>query len=276
VLEPAQTVVSTRINPGAFQRRKVRGLRAIARGVGRALRQRRYDVAALTVAADTLNLVEARVGTMFAPRFRCSCCGEAAHAFWHVASGTRVAWNSACPSCDSRSRHRGLAVLLPELIAQHGPHRVLHFAPEPVLRPCFDVPGLTYETADLVLEDVTHRHADVQALPFEAGRYDMIVCNHVLEHVPDDARAIGELHRMLSPRGIAVITVPGDFRRAETVHFTGELDNGHYRDYGLDFAQQLRARFRTVTVIDLHDFDRGDDGLSRAIRKLDLAFVCAP
>jgi len=210
------------------------------------------------------------------PRYQCPCCGHRSHAFWHVRSGSRVAWNSACPRCDSRSRHRGLVVLLPELIAEHTPRRALHFAPEPVLRPCFDVPGLTYETADLFLDDVTHRQIDLQRLPFTNGEYDLVVCNHVLEHLPDDDRALAELARIVSSRGVAVVTVPGDFTRRETVTFTGELPNGHYRDYGLDFVERLRSRFQTVDVRDLYDLDRDASGLSRGIRRRDLAFVCRP
>ena len=76
--------------------------------------------------------------------------------------------------------------------------------------------------------------------------------------------------------GLPVVTVPGDFTRRETVTFTGELPNGHYRDYGLDFVERLRSRFQTVDVRDLYDLDRDASGLSRGIRRRDLAFVCRP
>jgi SAM-dependent methyltransferase len=151
---------------------------------------------------------------------------------------------------------------------------VLHFAPEPVLRPCFDQPGIHYETADLFLEDVTHRNIDLQALPFASATYDLVVCNHVLEHLPDDESALREIARVLAPGGLAVLTVPGNFARRETRHFTGELENGHYRDYGLDLVDRLGAIFSTVSPLDLHDLDRDPTGLRRAIRSLDLAFLC--
>jgi SAM-dependent methyltransferase len=267
-------VISTRINPGAFQGRRARGIRTIASEAARALRKQRYRAAALGVMADAVNLFEAYATQALPARYRCSCCGHEARAFLHLAAGGRVAWNSACPGCDSRSRHRGLAVLLPELLEDHAPRRVLHFAPEPVLRSCFQRPEISYETADLFLEDVTHTRVDLQQLPFVDATYDLIACNHVLEHVPDDQRALAELARVLKPGGLAVITVPGEFSRRETLYFSGELDNGHYRDYGLDLVDRLLTVFADVRSIDLHDFDRDPGGLSRAIRRGDMAFVC--
>jgi SAM-dependent methyltransferase len=268
-------VTTSSINPGARQRRGLRSVRTSAAEAFRAVRKRHYRVAALGLVADAVNQVEERLGPRLGARFRCSCCGLEAHAFRHFASGRGIAWNSACPGCDSRSRHRGLAVLLPALVDERQPRRVLHFAPEAVLRQSFERAGLSYETADMFLEDVTHRGVDLQDQPFPDGSYDLVVCNHVLEHVPDDDRALRELARVLAPGGLAVITVPGDFTRAETIHFTGELENGHYRDYGLDLVDRLREVFGAVEVVDLHTLDRDENGLRRAIRPRDLAFLCS-
>ena len=144
-----------------------------------------------------------------------------------------------------------------------------------MLRRVFVAPGLAYETADLVLDDVTHRKVDLQQMPFPDRSYDMVVCNHVLEHLPDDTAALREIRRILAPRGFAVITVPGDFTRAQTVTYR-ELYNGHYRDYGMDFADRLREVFTRVEVIDMCERAGNASGLSHAIRSRDLAFVCDP
>jgi SAM-dependent methyltransferase len=165
-----------------------------------------------------------------------------------------------------------LAILLPQLLDEVCPHRILHFAPEPVLRACFENRDLVYETADLHLEDATHSGVDLQHLPFADGSYDMLLCNHVLEHVPDDELAITELARVLSSSGVAVLTVPGDFTRSETRHFEGILPNGHYRDYGRDLIQRLKLSFAHVSAIDMHGLSR--DGLMSGVRRGDTAFVC--
>src|SRR5690606_21171833 len=103
--------------------------------------------------------------------------------------------------------------------------------------------------------------------------YDMLVCNHVLEHVVDDRRALVEINRVATDRGVVVITVPGDFSRRRTLSFSGDLPNGHYRDYGLDFVELLEATFASVELIDMHDVaPRGP--LPYGIRPGDLAFVC--
>jgi SAM-dependent methyltransferase len=267
-------MTSTRDNPGAFNVRSTQRLGDIATKAFRRLRNRDYSGAALGTFVDSLNLFEATATNSRTKRYRCSCCGYEAHAFQHIVSGHRVVWNSACPGCNSRSRHRGLAVLLPRLLDQRQPKRVLHFAPEPVLRRFFADRNLTYETADLYLEDATHSQIDVQNMPFADGSYDFVLCNHVLEHVADDGAALAEIARVLAPSGVAVITVPGDFRRVETVLFEGELPNGHFRDYGMDLIPRLETAFTKVDAIDMHSFDREREGLSHAIRARDMVFVC--
>jgi SAM-dependent methyltransferase len=262
-------------NPGAYRARVVAGPRAIAAAALQALRRGEVRNASVRIVTDAINLFEARAHDVLRPRFRCSCCGYAAHAFGHLVARATIAWNSACPRCDSRSRHRGLAVLLPRIIAELAPRRVLHIAPEPILKPFFTGSELVYETADLHLQDVDHTGVDLQHLPFADGAYDLVVCNHVLEHVPDDRLAMAELGRVISDRGRVLITVPGDFSRQPTTTFTGRLENGHFRHYGLDLVDALHVYFGRVDVRDLHDLDRDDSGLSRAIRPLDLAFVCA-
>ncbi len=207
------------------------------------------------------------------PRYHCPCCGYAGHSFVHSSNRLRIAWQSICPQCRSRGRHRGLSYLLPDLIARKGPCRVLHFAPEPILVPALTGPGVEYATTDRFLKDVGFPGEDIQNLTFADQSFDMVLTNHVLEHVPDDGRALAELARVLRPRGIAVITVPGEWSRKQTVIFPDLSFNGHYRDYGIDFVDLMRLSFRQVEVVDLHNYDHLELGLSCGIRPRELAFL---
>lgn len=166
-------------------------------------------------------------------------------------------WDARCASCGSRERHR----LLWLWVTQDGGNRlagrrILHFAPEKALRRALQgFPG--YETADLFQKGVTHT-VDITRLPMPDGSYDVVIANHVLEHIDADGQAMSELFRVLRPGGLALLTVPVNPTRPDTyedaritdpvqrtAHFTAP---DHRRFYGLDFAAKLQsAGFSTET-----------------------------
>jgi ubiquinone/menaquinone biosynthesis C-methylase UbiE len=127
--------------------------------------------------------------------------------------------------------------------------KVLHVAPEQCFYKTFrKMPQLTYVTADLEspLADV---RLDIQDMPFAEGEFDMIICNHVLEHVPDDRKAIREVFRVLKNGGSAILQVPTNYEMEKTYedpsitspaerekHFR---QKDHYRLYGKDYLQRL-------------------------------------
>ena len=158
-----------------------------------------------------------------------------------------------CPVCHSMERHRSIwPFLVRETLLGRVEARVLHVAPER----CFErllrrTPLLDYVTLDLEREDVMVR-GDLTKLDFADGEFDFIICNHVLEHIPDDAAAMREMHRVLSSGGQAVITVPGlATTRSRTVESPETLDpearlrayghRGHVRLYGLDIESRLSS-----------------------------------
>jgi SAM-dependent methyltransferase len=167
---------------------------------------------------------------------------------------------ASCPSCDSRERHRLLWLYLQhETDVFRAPKRLLHFAPEDrsqrVLR---SLPNLDYVSADLSSRTAMV-NTDITQLDFPDESFDVILCSHVLEHVPDDARAMRELHRVLKRGGVAIVQVPVDHDRAETYEdwslTTGEErakafgQRDHVRWYGRDFAQRLANAGFQVTAI---------------------------
>lgn len=185
-----------------------------------------------------------------------------------------MSWNSMCPSCGSRKRHRALAVLLPQLMG--APERVLHFAPEPTLAQIIieSLPESSYSTTDRFMDHVDYPGEDIQNLSFSDNFTDAVLCNHVIEHVPNDGEALDEIARILRPGGAAYITVPGNWARATVFFDDPPAHNGHYRDYGNDFIEQLHHHFSSVEVVDFDSIDVGPHGLSYGIDGDDLLFIC--
>ncbi|MFT3922226.1 MAG: methyltransferase domain-containing protein [Myxococcales bacterium] len=157
-----------------------------------------------------------------------------------------------CPFCGSASRHRLLKLSLANEWSRFPPFvDVLHFAPEWGAERRFrkDARVRRYVTADLGAPKVDVR-CDITAIDLPDASFDVVICCHVLEHVPDDQRAVRELHRVLRPGGIAYIQVPyaSDQRTDEDLSVTdprerarrfGQFD--HVRSYGHDLLARLRA-----------------------------------
>ena len=127
--------------------------------------------------------------------------------------------------------------------------RVLHFAPEQAFLKRFRrLKHLQYTTTDLH-SPIADVKADICNLPFEDNAYDFIICNHVLEHIPDDTKAMTELYRVLAPGGTAIIQVPYDKNRESTYEDNSITDRkerarifgqyDHVRIYGMDYFKKL-------------------------------------
>jgi predicted SAM-dependent methyltransferase len=140
----------------------------------------------------------------------------------------------------------------------------LHIAPEVSLMRRFgkiytDERADRYVTADLE-SPLAKVKMDVQAIPFADNSFDVIFCNHILEHVVDDGRAMREMYRVMRAGGWGVMLSPVDEGRAETfeddsvtdpaerTHLFGQYD--HRRVYGRDYADRLRETGWQVEVVD--------------------------
>jgi SAM-dependent methyltransferase len=128
-------------------------------------------------------------------------------------------------------------------------YRMLHVAPEPFLRQRFASLCQTYATADLFAPGVDHQ-VDLQALPFPDGNFDIVYASHVLEHIPDDRRAIAEIRRILSPQGLAILPVPVVTERTVEYPHPNPAESGHVRAPGMDYFERYRAHFARVNVVD--------------------------
>jgi SAM-dependent methyltransferase len=227
--------------------------------------------------AGTANVSAAALDRWRPAAWWCPCCDHVSGAFLWVGNQLRLSRHAVCPSCGSRSRHRGLALAIGG-IAGRATRRVLHFAPEAPLKHVLEraAPEAEVLTTDLHRTDVDRPGEDIQALGFGDDEFDLVVCNHVLEHVGDDRAGVRERARITAPGGVAVVSVPGDWARTATVMFDDERINGHHRDYGTDVVELLREAFAQVEVVVLGDLVTdhapGDPGL----RADDRLFLCRP
>lgn len=169
--------------------------------------------------------------------------------------------NVLAPATLSLERHRLLWLYLKnETDFFTANHKVLHFAPEQAFYKRFrKLKNLYYTTTDLnsPLADV---QADICQLPFEDDSYDVIFCNHVLEHIPDDTKAMQELYRVLKPGGWGIFQIPQDLKRATTFEDDSITDKkerakifgqyDHVRIYGRDYFDKLRSIGFKVDEID--------------------------
>ena len=161
--------------------------------------------------------------------------------------------NVVCPRCRSNDRERLLYLYLRNKTGTFsGGARILHVAPEPCLRKVLLTHGrpAIYVTADLEMPNVDVR-MDITRIPHPSSFFDLIICNHVLEHVPDDGGALRELFRILRPGGWAILQVPiapdltatidGPAIRSpeERLKRFGQKD--HVRLYAWDYLDRLRA-----------------------------------
>jgi SAM-dependent methyltransferase len=154
-----------------------------------------------------------------------------------------------CPGCGCAERHRLMWLWLADSDRLRG--RILAFGPDDATDARLRKrPGLEYVSADI---DGTQAMvaADITALPFADGAFDVVLCSHVLEHVPDERAALGELRRVLAPDGWAAVMLPVDRSVAQTFEDAAAATAPqraarfghpeHVRLYGADVAARIGA-----------------------------------
>jgi len=170
--------------------------------------------------------------------------------------------NALCPGCLSLERHRLIWYYLKERTDFFTTGRsVLHIAPENCfLKPFTTIHGEGYVTADLE-SPLAKVHMDIMAMPFPGHAFDVVLCSHVLEHVPDDIQAMKEIRRVLKPGGWALLQVPFFAPVPDQTFEDGSVtdrlareklfgQSDHVRRYGRDFASRIADAGLTVEADD--------------------------
>jgi SAM-dependent methyltransferase len=176
-------------------------------------------------------------------------------------SGRAKRKNVLCPGSLSLERHRLLWLYLKNKTNFFtAPHNMLHIAPEQCFYKLFKgMKNLKYTTGDYN-SPIADIHFDLHHAPFEDNTYDVIFCNHVLEHVDDADQCMRELYRIMKPGGWGIFQVPLDTTRANTYEDKSITDprereihywqKDHVRLFGLDYKDKLAAAGFQVTVDD--------------------------
>lgn len=159
--------------------------------------------------------------------------------------------NVLSPGTLSLERHRLIWLYLKnETDFFESPSKVLHMAPEKAfISRLKKLPHLDYISCDLE-SPLAEVKADICDLPFADASFDWILCNHVLEHIPNDTKAMQELYRVLKPGGKALLQVPLNSNLAETFEDDSIVEKAertkvfgqydHVRVYGKDYFDKLR------------------------------------
>ncbi len=173
-----------------------------------------------------------------------------------------------CPVCKSLERHRALWLWLHERGCLDKWNtidmQVLHFAPERKFADLYkEIWGDGYWPVDINPDmPGIRKRVDITNIPFDDNRFDLIMCNHVLEHIQDEAKALSEMRRVLKPNGEIYLMVPL-YNIANTIenpeYNTPELREEHYgqadhvRKYGQDFSERLLSSGFDVDIVWLEE-----------------------
>ncbi|MDR1964042.1 MAG: methyltransferase domain-containing protein [Planctomycetaceae bacterium] len=189
----------------------------------------------------------------------CPIC-QNGNRFSFICSGRLRRPNSVCPVCGSFERHRFIWLCFENYWFKNGIDKteitLLHFAPESCFKQKFHrLFGAGYMTGDIT-PGRAKKIVDITNIGFPDESYHYIVCNHVLEHIPDDKRALSELYRVLKKGGTAFLSVPirGETTDedlsvvdpAERTKRFGQYD--HVRYYGLDFKNRIENTGFSVSI----------------------------
>lgn len=178
--------------------------------------------------------------------------------------------DNKCPKCSSGPRHRS-AWLTMHMLNLTGENKdVLHVAPEPFLVDLFRKNSKRYIAIDKYIDNrfgnIQVKEMDLTELTFLDNNFDFIYCAHVLEHIPDDIKAISELYRVLKPGGTAVLSVPiYPIEKTADLYPLSPDGMGHVHQPGKDyFKRYINAGF-LIDIIYPEDFFNMEKYSLRAI-----------
>lgn len=197
---------------------------------------------------EKISLIIFKLHNIGKEKFECPICRYKGP-FMDVNVATGLRKHAKCPCCGALERHRLQFLVIKKILNEISTTnlRMLHFAPEPFFQEYFSKRFGRYETADLNMKGVDY-NVDLQQLPFDDESYDFVFASHVLEHIPDDEKAISEIRRILRPNGIAVLPVPIVTEKTIEYPAPNPYESFHVRAPGFDYFEKYKRHFWKVEL----------------------------
>lgn len=207
-------------------------------------------------------------------RVACPVCGWTGwqfRAFVHEHGVTKYAM---CDSCRTGSRARALAWYLRQMSRLRQGLICVDFGPRLPYEVIFREYGCQLLNVDLVMGEIDIR-MDITNLAFKDNSLDLVICYHVLEHVPQDLSALSELHRVLRPSGELLLQVPWDPRKKVTLEYSGRdwEPKDHVREYGYDILEKIAEAGFDITLRDDTDGLTASERTAYGIHSA-VSFIC--
>ncbi|MGK7907107.1 MAG: class I SAM-dependent methyltransferase [Synechococcus sp.] len=176
---------------------------------------------------------------------RCNICGNSKFGY---GPGGRLSSSGKlpqCSSCQSLERHRVIRNLFTQLQA-FGLSKLsaLQISRDPSVKPDW------FGKHEISIYG-GQNSIDLENIERADSAYDVVICNHVLEHINDDRQALRELFRIVSDRGFVFLSVPNPHQRSKTTDwgYPDEKQHGHYRLYGIDIIDLLKAELPNAALL---------------------------
>lgn len=213
----------------------------------------------------------------------CPICKKSFKKFFPY--GREARDNALCTNCLSLERHRLIYLYLKRESSIFTKNtQLLHIAPEACLIDIFKKSdNIEYTTADLY-SPLAEIKMDIHNMPFDNNYFDFILCNHVLEHVENDIKALSEIKRVLKKGGRAIVQVPFYHpipnKTIEDKSITSKADreklygqDDHVRKYGKDYDKRLKEGGLKTMVIDQSKFLSNSEKIKYGLDLLENLYI---
>ena len=200
---------------------------------------------------DSQTVIHREMHLMTDTSVTCNICGSSQFKEGPSGRKTRTGKLPQCAKCGSLERHRFIRSIWNQIVdADFVDKKALQFSRDPT------VDRKWFGNFEISVYE-RHNSLDLHDIDRAAESYDIVICNHVLEHIRDDSQAFRELMRILKPDGFLQFSVPGPRTHSVTEDWgypKPELHH-HYRMYGRDLVQRFTDAQPEVHILEIHGAD---------------------